>query len=625
VRRPARISPALGVLCLAASVAAGTAGCRTEADGATPLPRSGVPRQQVVARLVASAHRPLADGATVQPAGAARVEVVTHDGRSYTAVTLKARDSRIVWPLPALPHGGRLELGAIVRGPAGASGSVELRAAAELAERRHLELWTARLLLGDPREEVRHVRLDLPPLAAPTRLLLESRSVADRDPAAAPEVSWLGPRVLAAVPAWGPNIVVVCVDTLRADRVGSGPAAAMPRLAQRLKSAAWFPRAYANASWSLPSMASILTGLYPSQHHAGRRQRLGPARVETDYQTRPSRGGIELTIRGEVYRFQMLHPSVAALQDLLGAAGYRTVAIHSNGYVGPPTAVLDEMDLAVHYPPDAEQGSDTAIALLREVADSRFFLFLHYIDPHQWPREIPLELQGKELEQLTAADRKRILAVYDGLVGRTDRQLDRFFAALDQLDLAAETAIIFVADHGERFFEKGVVGSHGGSHYESVLRVPLALWLPGTQGGEVRTRVSTVDIAPTVLELVGIVPPATLSGRSLLPLNRPTYRADDRDFFAEFVLWSADETALVAGRWKYVARAAGGDLLFDLAADPTEEREVAARHPAIASQLHRRVAAHVREGRSGFRALTYPRTELDRQTIDSLRALGYVD
>jgi arylsulfatase A-like enzyme len=321
----------------------------------------------------------------------------------------------------------------------------------------------------------------------------------------------------------------------------------------------------------------------------------------------------------------MLHPSFETLQDLLGAAGYQTLAIHSNGYVDPPTGVLDGMDQVIHYPPQAHAGTNAALRHLGSLSETRFFLFLHYIDPHQWPTLLPESLRDRvDPGSFSSRERGEVLRIYDDLVRTVDIELERFLSALDARSLASDTVIVFLSDHGERFFEKGVVGSHGGSHYESVLRVPLAIWLPGHPGEDVPTRVSLVDVTPTLLEMAGIEAPGSLVGTSLMPLIRATATAD-REVDAGLVLWSAEEAALVTGHWKYVYRPGQGDLLFDLEADPGENHNLVGRHPALASELRTRLVARSRADRKRSEDLEYPAVFLQKPTLDSLRALGYVD
>ena len=402
----------------------------------------------------------------------------------------------------------------------------------------------------------------------------------------------------------------------------------MPNLARRMAAGTVFEQAYANSSWSLPSMATILTGLYPGQHNAGRRAMVGESEEAVDYNARVAQGGIELTINHKVYRFQMLHPSVFTLQETLGGAGYLTGAIHNNGYVSYPTRVLEDFDYVEHYKEhDAAVGTARALDWIDPIGRTRFLLFLHYIDPHQWPRRIPEELRGKPLPELQEADREAILGTYDSLVRYTDTHLEDFFRGLEERGLAEETLVVLLADHGERFFEKGVTGSHGGSFLETVIHVPLAFWGPSVLPGTVAAPTHLVDVVPTVLDFVGEPSPARFQGRSLRAWMLGDRRGlPDREVISEFVLWGPEQAALLEGPWKYVyyPETRRGEL-YDRLKDPRELNDLAEARPEVAARLHERLTTYLRNSAARFAALEYGRTAPDDKMLDSLRALGYID
>lgn len=492
--------------------------------------------------------------------------------------------------------------------PRGSSASRELL---------RLERPVARLLAG-----VERLRLRLP--AGRGEIELAAASIAPE--AGELEAVWLDPVVSALRPRPGPNLLIVCVDTLRADRLAilGGAESRMPRLERRLASAAVFRRAYANAPWTLPSISTALTGLTPGLHNAGRRTTLGPSPVRTNYSAQPTEGGIELTVRGVRYRFQMLHPSVPTLHRILGAEGFRTGAIFRNGYLNYPTRVFVGADSFRHYRGRAPEGAKLAIDWLSRHRDERFFFFLHFIDPHQWARELPRPMRKLRPRELGAADREKILGVYDGLVRETDAQIDRVLRALERMRLADDTIVVFFADHGERFFEKGVRGSHGGSQYESVLRVPLAFWGPGVPRARVDARVALVDLAPTVLDLLGVRTAETFSGRSLVPwMQRGA--GGDQTVVSEFTLWSEPQAALLEDGWKYIWRDGKPDELYYLPDDPHEERNLARERPGVAAAMRRSLERHRAAGDRRFARTRYGETRLDAATESSLRALGYVE
>lgn len=561
-------------------------------------------------------------------------ETLVIDHLSYPVATLPYATTSLHWPV-SLPRGSRLRFGYTLSTPKSSPrGTIEFSVSFVDASGTTQVLYSREEDVDDIRGEVRKVEVPVSRserLEAKGKLRFETHPTSGGGDADRVVVSWYDPILLAPAPVRRPNVVIICVDTLRADRLApiGTEHASMPNLERRLKGAMLFEKAYANASWSLPSIASILTGLYPGHHLAGHRIALGPAEKRHDYSATPIPGGIRLIIRGTRYSFQMLHPSMPTIQGILADHGYYTSAIHANGYINQPTRVLKGMDLAHQYPEaDARVGTDKAIEWLEQNRALDFFLFLHYIDPHSWPKERPERLRKLSRPEYGEKEQQEVLGIYDRLVRYTDRHLERFFKALEQMDLADETYVVLLADHGERFFEKGVIGSHGGSFYESVIHVPLALWGPKIEPRRIRTRVQLVDVVPTLLELVDAPhSTASLSGRSLVPLSniRPE-NATDRRVISEGILWSDEHYALLDGPWKYLLRPKRKrDALFHLPSDPGEQVNRIEHDEEIAHRLRRLLARHIQRSRDRFARLEYGETHLDEETVDSLRALGYID
>ena len=441
-------------------------------------------------------------------------------------------------------------------------------------------------------------------------------------------VHWVDPIILTTEPV-RPNVLIVMVDTLRADRLNTFGAehSAMPALDARLAGAAIFSNAYANANWTLPSVASLMTGLFPGRHHAGRRTPLGPSKVQSDYEARPIGGGVELTIAAQRYRFQALHPSMTTIGSRLASAGYYTAAIHENGYLNHPSGVLRGMEY-VHEEGSqrADVSTSTAISWLQAHHDERFFLFFHYIDPHQYILRFDPALMSAPPETVSAADRGRVLAAYDDLVTATDTQLARFFAEFDRLGLEENTYVVFLSDHGEQFFTRGVVGAHGGSFDASTLHVPLAIWGPDIDRRRIPDRVSVADVAPTLLEVLQIPHPgADFSGDSLVRLLEGG-SFPDREIISEFPLWidpAWEEVAALRGDFMLIHRPAQPtpDQLFKL---PDDLSDVAAANGETARAMRARLVRYLDASRSAFTRLSYADVPVDAETLRSLRALGYI-
>ena len=315
-----------------------------------------------------------------------------------------------------------------------------------------------------------------------------------------------------------PNLVLVSLDTLRADHLSYDgyERPTSPRLDELASRAVVFRNAISSSSWTLPTHGTMLTGLLPAQH--------GATRVE----------------RG-------LPGGVLAVAEMLRTAGYRTVAFTDGGLLDPRWGLAQGFDRYETTPGEPWLSKDAAVVFgaaeewLRENRFEPYFLFVHTYETHQ-PYENREGFADPFLEPgyegrfadaaapdsvdpgpISAADLRRIVALYDGEIRRLDHYLGRF---LDTLEASGggRAGLVITSDHGEEFLEHGHVGHGHGKLYDENVRVPLIVRRPG--GGEGRvsaTPVTTADVVPTLLALADLPIPANLPGSSLLDLapDRP--------------------------------------------------------------------------------------------------------
>ncbi|HEY7511004.1 MAG TPA: sulfatase-like hydrolase/transferase [Vicinamibacteria bacterium] len=397
------------------------------------------------------------------------------------------------------------------------------------------------------------------------------------------------------------HLVLVTIDTLRADRLGvyGHAAAATPHLDRLAREGAMAPQATAHVPLTRPSHASILTGLHPAEH--GLRDNVSP----------PLAAGV---------------PTLAAT---LQAAGFRTAAFVSSIVLSAQSGLGRGFQT---YSDAFETGGDDArflntiqkrgdlatgeaIAWLRAAPDERLFLWLHLYDPHD-PYEPPEPYASR-----FAAD------PYDGEVAWSDELVGRLRQALEARGVLDRSLVIVTSDHGEGLGDHGE-SAHGFFAYESTLRVPLIVRGPGVAaGGRLGVTARGVDIAPTALDLLGVAPPpaARLSGRSLAAELRGGKMAD-APAYAESLLpllhygWS-DLRVLRDGRWKYIQ--APRPELYDLAHDPGETANVAATEPARAEALRAALARRLEQERAGGAARASA-TDVPADLLEKLGALGYL-
>jgi arylsulfatase A-like enzyme len=459
-------------------------------------------------------------------------------------------------------------------------------------------------------------------------------------------------------PPHPPNVVLVVIDTLRADKLGTygnerGLTPFLDALAAR---GTVFEHAYAASSWTVPSMASLFTSRYPTQH-----------RVVTFAQRI---GDDEVTIGERLHQAGWLAGGYAANPNLQGRFGY------AQGFA----------DWHADAPQDGEVDGDTlraqALAWLDRAAPWRqgtpVLLYVHYMEPHApyEPREpfrsrFAVDDAGHVLDpaaavsqmiaratggatqidpdrrvDLGAAAANLLLAgtpltrahalplerLYDAEVASADDQVRQLFDELDRRGVLDGALVVVTADHGEEFFEHGR-GSHGITLYEESVRVPLIVVGPGVPAGRrVSQNVSLVDVAPTLLALLGLEAEPRFEGRSLVPTLAGAIpgRGAGPDIVLQLersVPENLDHRAHVrglvrAGEKLLVDRHDAGEL-YDLDADPGETRR---DPPALSAEGAPLAAALARHEESlATRAVASAAIEpLDERLKQQLHALGYL-
>jgi arylsulfatase A-like enzyme len=443
----------------------------------------------------------------------------------------------------------------------------------------------------------------------------------------------------------GPNVVLVSIDTLRADRLGGygHVRPTSPTIDHRLAAAGVvFERCLSQSPKTTPSHMTMLTSLYPCVHGVSLWEGTGPGPV--------------------------LNPAVHTLAEVLKNAGYATGAFTGRGHVHRSRGFGQGFDVYRHRRPYGRevQGRprelEEALAWMSRNRARKFFLFFHTYavhDPYLPPREhldafddgdyqgglrqVIRELRDgvrdwEEAHQAfwdavdtTDPGAVRFLEqLYDGAIRHADATIvGALLDRIDELSLAAETLVVLTSDHGEAFGEHGRF-LHGDLHVET-LHVPLILRFPGRlpAATRVRTPVRLLDLMPTILELVDLPAPPGIQGRSLVPLiaaSEPTRQ--------EEVVTSEFNDGRTDGRFESIRR--GGltyivdgqrEQLFDHERDPQERRDLARERVMELEGLRKQLASWQAECRRLGRELG-PGTETvapDARTLEQLRALGYVE
>jgi arylsulfatase A-like enzyme/Tfp pilus assembly protein PilF len=392
-----------------------------------------------------------------------------------------------------------------------------------------------------------------------------------------------------------PNLLLVTIDTLRADHVGvyGAKAAETPTLDGLAARGARFEHAQTPVPMTGPSHATILTGLYPPVH------------------------GVRDNV---VFPLSEKHQTLATL---LKARGYRTAAFVGAYPVAAAFGFRQSFDtFTENFKESPIQGGgaqrranevvDDALGWLSRGGSGPFFVWAHLYDPHA-PYDPPEPYRSRFASRL-----------YDGEIAFTDAQLGRLFDWLRTSSHEAETVVAVVSDHGESLGEHREV-THAVLLYEATLHVPLLLAGPGIpRGTVVPAWVNTVDLAPTLLRLLGVDPPAAMTGRDLRPALR-NERLPTEPLYAESLFgrlncrwsslraWTSDDWKLIEG---------SRTELFHLSEDPEEIHDRAAEEAARVDRMRAALrAALVKMAPQGDRARDAVITP-EKQAM--LKSLGYV-
>ena len=382
-----------------------------------------------------------------------------------------------------------------------------------------------------------------------------------------------------------PNVILVVVDTLRSD-AASAAAGESGGFATIQKDGVTFSRAFAQASWTRPSIATILTSEYPSVHRTEHKMDILPDGADTIAEILKKQGywtaAFTTNINvAPIFNFQQGFDEFHYLEPAFyfGATDSATKLAVYKGLRAAREKLSDKIWVENFYQ-DAHVVDQHVEAFLGSKPPEPFFLFVHYMDPHDPYFEIPYN--GRGIARVSTPNppgeqRDELHKLYMDGVRYHDRYLGELFDRLKAQGLYDRSVIAVTADHGEEFHEHGGWW-HGTTLYEEALHVPLILKRPTEpDAGTVRTDLArSLDIAPTLLGAAAVTPAATFQGIDLFTgtVTEPLLAEED--------LEGNKITSLRSGDWKLIAANPGNPRglapheLYDLASDPGERANVAA-------------------------------------------------
>jgi arylsulfatase A-like enzyme len=422
------------------------------------------------------------------------------------------------------------------------------------------------------------------------------------------------------------NVIFILVDTLRADRLGTYGygRATSPNVDAFAREAVKFDDARSQSSCTFPSVNSMLTSRWPA------------------------------AFLGQPFRSLGIPQTIPSLAEILRRRGFHTVAVSASPVV---------RNTPSRYNPAAGFGRGfdvfqedclwkSADCVNRQAAEHLragerpLFLYLHYLDPHgpyrppkTWRRKLARGRPKKEWVRrgdpnpigdwlykglpnpgLTPADLRFLQNLYDEEIAYFDAQFAALLAAMRAAGRLDDSLVVFTSDHGEEFLEHGHV-KHCRTLFDTSIKVPLLLRLPGAEGKTVSRPVQNLDLVPTLLDYLGLETRAAFDGRSL----RPLIEEDSRDG-AEELQFSMQGTFRSAadGRFKLIQDLdSGGVSLFDLAADPGETKDVLRRERRAYARLRDALAGWI--GRSEGHGMEAESVRKAREAEERLRSLGYIE
>jgi hypothetical protein len=385
-----------------------------------------------------------------------------------------------------------------------------------------------------------------------------------------------------------------------------------PFFTKLAKASVLFEDAVAPATWTLPSLASQFTSRYPPFH-------------------------------GAVGEDSARDESTPTLFEILSKNGFTVLGVTGNRYIGPYFHMVSGFDAVFYTPGHGDSVVRLAEAAIDEWRGGDLVLFVHFMDTH-FPYEPPPPydtafdpdykglINGRNFfdarKSLTPRDVEHVRALYDGAALYADSEIEKLLMELEGRGVPKESVLVYSADHGEGFLEHGRF-LHAGTVYRELTRVPLALRLPGIEPGRRQEVVSLLDLAPTLLETLGIPRPGSFQGRSLVPLLTGRAWAEEpalsetqvtnNNVFWKVAITNSRESLLVKlPRGGDPSDGLSSEERFDRRSDPFQKNPL----PAPDSPLKEKVIAYLKGAHA--HAARSTRAEVPPEVRERLRALGYL-
>ena len=428
------------------------------------------------------------------------------------------------------------------------------------------------------------------------------------------------------------NIVLITIDTLRADHLScyGYKRKTSPQIDKIAEKGILFKNAIAPSSWTVPSMVSLFTSVYPINHEVIH----------------------GFVISQTVYKQEVFSNKLTTLAEILKKHGYTTFGVASNLHLSEKFGFARGFDYFKCLPfLPALSVNNTIYSWKDKIEQShKFFLWAHYFDPHDpyhsnppWVnRYTPKALTKKlnlskkpitELSKLIPTFKKypkalsNLIALYDSEINYTDSYIGKL---IQKFELDKNTLIIITSDHGEEFLEHGYLG-HARNLYQETIHIPLIIKLPNSSKKETfNKQVNLTDIMPTILHMLNIDPPKQTLGKSFWKKRRPL------SWFKEMLLGkdtlahnfseldrNAILKAIMTPEWKYIYNYQDkNDQLYNLASDPLELYNLANKKTKQRNKLKKQLFKWVSHSEK-YPTKSQP-FKLSPKEKEKLKGLGYI-
>lgn len=429
------------------------------------------------------------------------------------------------------------------------------------------------------------------------------------------------PRIVFPTRADEPNVILVSIDTLRRDHLGTYgyKKDTSPFLDSLASEAVVFENAIAQAPYTVTSHITMMTSLWPSVHQI----------LTHEYQDR-------------------LSTSWLTLPQILKARGYQTAGFTGGGQVSAVYGFDRGMDIYDFEGEKSEVIFPKAMEWIAKTRGNPFFLFLHTYDVHMpyappppYDRIFDPEYSGTITEWTEESVRisepalyNRILDLYDGEIRYVDAQIQRVVQFLKEEGLYENTILIVTSDHGEEFMEHGMMACHAHTLYNELLFVPLIIKFPKGQwaGRRISNSVALNDLMPTVLDFIDIPFPPHAQGETLLDyLEGNVKTSAQRPIFSERIVLRDDprtEIAVQTLSEKYYQRLGLPGEYYDLMNDSVEKHSLSESQRKKVSALEKGIqeylSANGKLAKLAIETRGGRRQEMDKKTVEKLKALGYI-